>query len=78
MKFKILHEVHSNSHPRTMSSPQSSSQQAAAAQEPKIQGLQIMALFIHPKFPNIPWNPPQVTFILLEATEACKLAIDKV
>jgi hypothetical protein len=51
MKFKFLHEVHFNSHPWTMSTPQSSSQQAAPAQEPKIQGLQInMALFIHPSF----------------------------
>jgi hypothetical protein len=50
MKFKFLCGVHFNSHLRTMSTPQSSSQQAAAAQEPKIQGLQIMGLFIHPSF----------------------------
>jgi hypothetical protein len=79
MKFKFLHKVHFNSHPRTMSTPQSSSQHAAPAQEPKIQGLQInMGLFIHPKFPNIPWNPPQVTFTLLEAKKGCKIVIDKV
>jgi hypothetical protein len=72
--------VHFNSHPRTMSTPlRAHHKQAAAAQEPKIQGLSPDYGAIHPpKFPNIPWNPPQVTFILLEATEACKLVIDKV
>jgi hypothetical protein len=63
-----------------MSSPESSSQQAAAAaQEPKIQrSPEYGAIHPTPSFQIFHGTHHKLTFILLEATEACELVIDKV